>query len=185
MSPLIWRFFKLLYGQPEGVSYFGKNAKEGNNWFIAFQLQQLYNHFSFIENALKLIPGAYSYWLRLWGSSIGQKVIWTSGAQIVDRTHLKIGSRVLLGNQSYLTAHIIKKKNKRYLLYVKDVEIGDDVVLAFQCVISPGVKIEDEAFVEAGGVLYPNQKLEKGMTHERFKELLGNRFYSLLKKHRE
>lgn len=176
---------KRLYGQPHGASYFGKHAKDGNNWFVAFQLQQLYNHFDFIERTLRLFPELYSLWLRLWGSTIGTKIIWTAQCQIVDRTHLSIGDRVLVGNQTYITAHMIKKKDNKYLLFVKPVTIGSDIVLAFQCVISPGVIIEDRAFVEAGGVLYPNEKLEKGKTHERFKELLGNRFYSLLKKHRE
>jgi hypothetical protein len=181
-SPIIWRHMKEKYGQPSGASYFGKNAKHGNNWFVAYQLQQLYNSFAFFEKILKIIPGMFSLWLRFWGSNVGEKINWTPGSKIVDRTHLTIGSRVLIGNECYISAHIIKKSDNKYLLYIKQVEIGDDVVLALQVIVSPGVKIKNNAFLEAGSGVYPNGVIEEGEHHERFKELFEPRFDSLFRK---
>ncbi len=180
-SPLIWTYMKNKYGQPSGVSYFGKHTKHGNNWFVAYQLQQLYNSFSFFEKVLKLTPGYYSSWLRLWGSEVGKKINWTPGSKIVDRTHLKIGNRVLVGNETYISAHAIKKRDDKYLLYVKQVEIGDDVVLALQVIVSPGVKIKNKAFLEAGAGVYPNHIVEEGENYERFKELFEPRFDALFR----
>ena len=181
-SPIIWRYMLDKYGKPSGASYFGKHAKHGNNWFVAYQLQQLYNSFSFFEKILKLTPGAFSTWLRFWGSDVGEKVNWTPGSKVVDRTHLSIGSRVLVGNECYISAHIIKKRDNKYLLYVKQVEIGDDVVLALQVIVSPGVKIKNNAFLEAGSGVYPNGVIEEGEHHERFKELFEPRFDALFRK---
>lgn len=184
-SPIICRYMMDKYGKSKGVYYFGKNAKHGNNWFVSYQLQQIYTSFPFFERVLKLIPGFYSAWLRLWGAEIGEKVNWTSGCEIVDRPHLTIGNRSLIGNHTYISAHVIKKKEDKYLLYVKDVSIGSDVVCAFQCTLAPGAKVEDEAFIEAGAAVYPNETIEKGAHHERFKELFGDRFNSLFQKTRQ
>ncbi len=161
-APIIWRVVKAIWGQPEGISYLGTKTKDGNPWFVAFHLQQLFNSFHFFEQILILLPGAYSAWLRLWGSEIGNKVNWTPECRVVDRTHLKIGSRVLIGNHSYIAAHAIKKRGDKYLLYVKGVEIGDDVVLAYRVTIAPGAKVSAGSFIEAGKAVYPNQTSDNG-----------------------
>lgn len=183
-SPIIWRYMMDKFGKPQGAYYFGKNSKHGSNWFVSYQLQQMYTSFPFFERVLKLIPGFYSAWLRLWGAQIGSKVNWTAGCEIVDRPHVTIGDKCLIGNQTYISAHIIKKKNDKYLLFIKDVFVGNNVVCAFQCTLAPGAKVHDEAFIEAGAAVYPNQVVEKGEHHERFKELFGDRFYSLFEKAR-
>lgn len=156
--PLLWRVVKARYGQPEGVSYLGDKTNDGNLWWVAFHLQYLFNSFHFFEQALMLFPGAYSAWLRLWGSNIGVKVNWTPECRCVDRTHLNIGSRVLIGNRSYLSGHAIKKRGDRYLLYVKGVEVGDDAVLSYSVTLAPGAKVAARAFIEAGQAVYPNQE---------------------------
>lgn len=181
-APLIWRYMLSKYGRPYGAFGFGKKAQHGNNWLVAYQLQVFYTSFPFFERVLKMIPGAYSAWLRMWGAQIGKKVNWTSGCEIVDRTHLTIGDRCLIGNQSYISAHFIIKENGKYVLYVKDVTIGNDVVLALQCVIAPGAVLKDKVLVEAGGAVYPSEVVEQGVRHERFEELFNGRFYPLLKK---
>jgi acetyltransferase-like isoleucine patch superfamily enzyme len=177
-SPLIWRYFRARYGLPEGITYLGKHAPYGNLWYVAHQLQHVYTAFHYLERMLMLIPGAYSAWLRLWGSKIGKKITWTPEAIIVDRTHLTIGDRCLVGNRTYITAHAIKKKENKYLLYVKSVEIGNDVVLAYECHITCGAKVGDRALVESGGAVYPNQSVEPGATHERFEEVFSDRFHT-------
>lgn len=155
--PLLWRVVKKIWGQPEGVSYLGVKTKEGNSWWVAFHLQQLFNTFHFFEQLLTLFPGVYSAWLRLWGSEIGKKVNWTPESRLVDRTHLRIGDRVLIGNHSYLAAHAIKKRGDKYLLYVKAVEVGADAVLAYRVTLAPGAVVEPGSFIEAGKAVYPNQ----------------------------
>ncbi len=155
--PLVWRLIRAIWGQPEGISYLGIKTEQGNSWWVAFHLQQIFNTFHFFEQALTLLPGFYSAWLRLWGSEVGKKVNWTPECRVVDRTHLLIGDRVLIGNHSYIAAHAIKKRGNKYLLYVKGVEIGDDVVLSYRVTLAPGAKVSSGSFVEAGKAVYPNQ----------------------------
>lgn len=161
----------LFFHQPKSVSRIGKNAIEGNMWMIAFQLQQFYNALPFLESLLKIIPGLYSAWLRLWGCRIGAKVNWTPGCQVVDRTLLEVGDRCLIGNMSYISGHAIKKKDDTYILFIKKVIIGNDCVISYSSTLSPGSVMGDRSFLEAGGVLYPNYKLNAGEKYERFQEL--------------
>ncbi len=83
---------------------------------------------------------------------------------------------------SYLSAHAIKKKDNKYILYVKDVLIGNDVVISYSVTIAPGVVIKSKAFIDSGAVVYPNDLIEEGQKYERFEELLNDRFNFLLKR---
>ena len=171
MSPLIWRLIQRRYPLTYGFEKIGKKSQSGSLWMVSYQLQHLYNSYAVFEKVLKTFPEAYSAWLRLWGAKVGEKNNWTSGCEVVDRPYLSIGDRCLVGNKAYLSAHVIKKSNGNYILYTKPLELGSDIVLSFFVTIGPGIKIEDECFVEAGGTLYPNYHLKKGETYARYQEL--------------
>jgi acetyltransferase-like isoleucine patch superfamily enzyme len=181
-SPFIWRILSWLYGPTPTMSYLGRRAERGNLWYLGHKLQEVYETFDFLENFLKSIPGAYSAWLRLWGAEIGKKVNWTSGCKLVDRPYIHIGDRSLIGNMSYISAHAIKKKDGRYVLLVKGVEIKEDVVVSYSVTISPGVILEANTFIESGAVVYPNKIVKQGQKYERFEELFDERFNFLFKR---
>jgi acetyltransferase-like isoleucine patch superfamily enzyme len=168
IPPLKWRVVAKMFPPKKGVSYVGKNATKENSWIISYHLQQVYNAIPMIENTLKIIPGLYSLWLRLWGARIGKKVNWTAQSINVDRPFIHIGDRTLIGNQSYLSAHAIKKKDDRYILYLQDVIIENDVVIAVQVLIGPGVHIHNKAFVSARAGVRPGTKISEGEIYEKF-----------------
>jgi len=165
LSPFMWVLLRVIFRQKvEGTFHIGKRTPHGNIWFLYYQLQSVYAHFVIFERALKIFPGAYSSWLRLWGSKIGHAVNWTPECQIVDRGHLEIGDRVFIGNRSYLSAHVIKKSKDRYFLYVKRIQIGADTMISYQAHISPGVVIGSRVHLEPGAELYPNMRVADGET---------------------
>jgi hypothetical protein len=171
LSPLLWILLRTAFGSvTEGAYWVGKHAEGGNLWLLYYNLQSFYTHFSAFERSLRLVPGLYSAWLRLWGSKIGRKVIWTAECQVVDRGHLEIGDRVFLGNRCYLSAHALKKKKNRYFLYVKKIKVGSDSMVSFAVNLGPGVEIGTRAHIDAGAGLYPNTRVGDGETyveHER------------------
>ncbi len=175
-SPLIWRLMNARYGPIPMVSRIGVKAESGSLWLVSNRLQELYETFEVLEKVLKTLPGLYSAWLRLWGARIGRKVNWTAGCKIVDRPFVHIGDRCLIGNQSYISAHAIKKKQDRYQLFVKDVRIGSHVVISYASTLGPGAVVGDRAFIESGAAVYPNREIPEGKHHERFEELLDGRF---------
>lgn len=164
--PLMWRFLSPFIPAQMGSSYLGVHTETVNGWFVSYQIQRIYNALPFLESVLKLVPGLYSSWLRLWGARIGAKVNWTSQSKVIDRPFIHIGDRCLIGNAAYLSAHSIKKKDDRYLLYLKEISIGSDVVLSLQSIVGPGVTIGNRAFVMARTAILPNTTISEGQIYQ-------------------
>ncbi len=162
---LIHKIHDYFYPIEEGISYL--QGKEYSPWWGSHQIQSIYITFSFFESALRLIPGAFSLWLRLWGAKVGQNVYWTPNLEIADRSLIEIGDRVVFGQSCGLFAHIVKPKKQDLMLYVKKIKIGNNVFLGANSYLAPGVIIPDGTFISADSRLYPNAlvgNLEKDIT---------------------
>src|SRR5262249_28318299 len=83
-----FRVHDLLWPLVEGRSRL--DAPGYSPWWGGHQFQVMYTAFPALEAALRLVPGAYSAWLRLWGSRIGRRVHWTPRVEITDRSLLEV-----------------------------------------------------------------------------------------------
>lgn len=156
---LIYRIHEYFYPLKEGISYLqGKNYSP---WWGSHQIQVIYIAFPALETLLRLIPGAFSLWLRLWGSKVGKNVYWTPQLEISDRSLIEIGDNVVFGNGVGIYSHIIKPKKQDLLLYVKKVKIGNNVFLGAWNHIAPGVSIIDGTYVPVFTHIYPNKKFSQ------------------------
>ncbi|MBD1905080.1 MULTISPECIES: acyl transferase [Cyanophyceae] len=156
---LVYRIHQLFYPIKEGISYLGK--KEYSPWWGSHQIQVIYIAFPALETLLRLIPGAFSIWLRLWGAKVGKSVYWTPQLEISDRGLIEIGDRVIFGHGIGIYSHIIKPRKNDLMLYVKKVKIGTNVFLGAWNHVGPGVAVEDETYVPVATHLYPNKKFSK------------------------
>ena len=84
-------------------------------WWGGHQCQLMYSAFPALEAALRLVPGLYSGWLRLWGSRVA------------------------------CYAHLVKRRDVGLVLYVRRIRIGDGVLLGAGSRLGPGVCIENGA----------------------------------------
>jgi hypothetical protein len=157
----IYRIHDYFYPVSEGISYLC--GKEYSPWWGSHQIQVIYITFPFLEAALRLIPGVYSFWLRLWGSSVGKNVYWTPHLEVADRGLLEIGDDVVFGNAIGIYSHVIKPRKNDLMLYVKKVKIGSNVFLGASSALAPGVVIEDNTFVPITSHLYPNKLVNNQM----------------------
>jgi len=90
------------------------------------------------------VPGVYSLWLRLWGSRIGALVYWSPGVTILDRSLLRVGSRVIFGVGVRVSAHVLAPSaDGRPSLHVAPISIGDDVLVGAHSCLLPGCVIGD------------------------------------------
>jgi hypothetical protein len=151
----VYRIHHHFYPIQEGISYLC--GTEYSPWWGSHQIQVIYITFPFLEAALRLIPGVFSLWLRLWGSKVGQNVYWTPQLEIADRGLLEIGDRVVFGHAVGMSSHVIKPKKNDLMLYVKKIRIGNDVFLGAKSGFSPGVTIENETFVPVFTQIHPNK----------------------------
>ncbi|MBL9039498.1 MAG: hypothetical protein JNG84_13345 [Archangium sp.] len=148
----VYRLFALLVPLHDGASHLGpKEAPSG--WAMAHRFQILFHVFESLERVLRLFPGVYSAWLRAWGSTIGKRVVWTPHTRIGDRTHLRIGDDVFIGNASYLSPHLARRKNGRYLVLVKPIVLEAGSTVGTHCILGPGAHLKPGEEMRAFSVL--------------------------------
>jgi acetyltransferase-like isoleucine patch superfamily enzyme len=149
----------LVHPTEEGLSYLASSRY--SPWWGGHQLQLLFIAFPTFEVLLRLIPGAFSLWLKLWGSQVGSQVYWTPHLEILDRGFVRIGDGVVFGHRVGLYPHVIRPRDGDLLLLVKCIQIGSGCFVGAGCHLGPGVSIEDGAAVPVGSEMYPNQKYKK------------------------
>ncbi|NJR18272.1 MAG: acyl transferase [Calothrix sp. CSU_2_0] len=155
---LINKIHTYFYPIEEGISYLC--GKKYSPWWGSHQIQSIYITFPTLERILRMIPGAFTLWLRLWGAKIGQNIYWTAHIEISDRTLLEIGDNVVFGHACGLYSHVIKPKKNDLMLYVKKIKVGNNVFIGAGSHIAAGVNVVDETFLTACTHLYPNSRLE-------------------------
>ena len=122
-------------------------------WWFTSQWQVIFNRLPWIEEIIRLVPGLYSIWLRLWGAKIGKFVYWTPGLQILDRPLLEIGDRVVFGAGVKISPHIIMpNKERQTVLRVATVSIGSDVLVGAYSLLLAGSWI-------ASGEISPGKRI--------------------------
>ncbi|MBE9118471.1 acyl transferase [Lusitaniella coriacea LEGE 07157] len=153
---LCHRIHNYFYPLKEGISYL--ISDDYSPWWGSHQFQEIYIACPFLEAILRLIPGAFSAWLRLWGAKVGNNVYWTPKLEIADRGFVEIGDRTIFGYDVQLYPHIVKPKKNNLMLYLKTIKIGSDVFLGAGSHCGPGVIIQEGTYIPVATDLYPNQK---------------------------
>lgn len=146
IPPLLFRLYILKH--PIKAGRWVLNHPAHCDWWIAHQLQMLYAALPALEALLRLVPGAYSTWLRLWGSKVGKRVYWTVRVEVLDRHMLRIGDDVVFGHRVYCTSHIIHRKpNGDLVLIVRATRIGKGTLIGAGARIGPGVRIPEKSVI--------------------------------------
>ncbi len=154
---LIYRIHDYFYPVKEGIYYL--KSPDYSPWWGSHQIQAIYITFPALESGLRLIPGAFSLWLRLWGAKIGRGIYWLPNLEIADRSLIEIGDRAIVGHRVGIYSHVIKPKHNNLMLYIKSVKIGNDVFLGSGTHLGPGVTVADGAYLPIATHLYPNTKV--------------------------
>lgn len=146
LPPLFWRIYRGFWGQKRRVWVLNRRGR--CDWWIAHQTQGLFAALPGLEALLRLVPGLYSFWLRLWGSKIGRGVYWTARVEILDRHNLTVGDGVVFGHRVIVTGHVIVKKRGGLMVLVeRSTEIGAGCFIGADARIAPGVKLKPGTIV--------------------------------------
>jgi acetyltransferase-like isoleucine patch superfamily enzyme len=159
---LTYRLHEWRYPIVDGIYYLMGN--DYNPWWGSHQIQTIYIVLPVLEKILQVIPGVFSVWLRWWGAEVGANVYWVPQIEIADRGLLKIGNNVVFGYQVRLFSHVVKPRKSDLMLYIKRIEIGNNVFIGVGSNLGPGVVLEDNVFVQAKTDLYPNQRVTADAT---------------------
>ena len=168
VAPLTLRILLRWTPIAEGVSVIGKKFSP---WLAAHHIQAFYDALPYLESLLRVIPGFYSMWLRLWGSRVGYGVEWAVNVSIRDRNLMDIGNRVVFSHGVELVAHVRRKMEaggSRVL--VRNVRIGSYAFLGAGVSVSAGAVVPSNAQVPALRVICANETFGDAVRHPRPEE---------------
>jgi acetyltransferase-like isoleucine patch superfamily enzyme len=143
--------------------YYTTDSNQFLLWWLSLQLQMLFNRLPFLEEILRFIPGAYSTWLRLWGSRIGKFTYWSPGVRILDRSFLDVGDNVVFGAGVRLNPHVIDRtENGVSQLALATIQIGSETLVGGYSLLTAGTQIESGETVRAFRVSPPFSHWKNG-----------------------
>lgn len=154
-----FRFMGLFYPIKEGKSDLAKDKY--SPWWGGHQIQLLFYVVPQFEAFLRVIPGAFSLWLRLWGSKVGKGVYWTPNVEIDDRSMVEIGNHALFGHKVELVSHVVGGKKGVFSLYSKNIVIGDGAFVGAGSRLGPGSEVEAGCFLPVLSDLYIDEYIPK------------------------
>ena len=158
---LAFRIHNLIFPLKEDLQRDFNDPKKYSAWWGGHHIQLIFYWLPFLEVGLRLIPGAFSLWLRLWGSKIGKKVFWTPLVMIEDRSLLEVGDDVIWGHMSKAISHVIyPSKTGTLVCYVKKVKIGSQCFIGAQSQIGPGCNVADQTMIPVMTTLTINKKVD-------------------------
>jgi hypothetical protein len=141
VPPLVGRAQLMFF--PITPGSYGLDAPEFLRWWASAQTQILFCRLPFLEEILRLLPGCYSLWLRLWGAKIGRLTYWAPGLRILDRSFLEIGDNVVFGAGVRLNPHVIADDEMSVpRLHVGPVRIGDGCQIGGYSLLTAGSRVE-------------------------------------------
>ena len=138
-------------------------TREFFTWWSLLNLQVVFCRFSFLEELLRMVPGLYSAWLRLWGSRIGRLTYWAAGTAILERQYLDIGDDVMLGAGARLNAHVLVRNNTGQLeLLLAPIKIGAGAMVGGYSLLTTGTEIAPGEMTRAMTMSPPFTRWENG-----------------------
>ena len=140
LPPLLAR--AVVKGFPFRATVIETGTADFFKWWALLNLQVLFCRLPALEEAMRLVPAAYSAWLRLWGSHIGRLVYWSPGTRVLDRSFLDIGDDVVFGAAVRLNPHVMARSDNGALqLILAPVKIGPRAVIGGYALLTAGTEI--------------------------------------------
>jgi acetyltransferase-like isoleucine patch superfamily enzyme len=135
-------------------------------WLAAHHIQAFYDALPYLEALLRVIPGFYSMWLRMWGSRVGYGVTWPVRMDVIDRHLMDIGNRVTFDREVELVAHVRQKtEGAGSRVLVRAVRVGSHAFLGARVRVGPGATIPHNANVPAMTVVGVNETYGETARH--------------------
>ncbi len=129
------------------------------HWWLMLQLQLPFNRLPFLEEALRLVPGLYPLWIRLWGGQLSAKSFVGPGVMIGDRHLIRVGPRSVLGARAGFAGHIaFRDPAGRWQVIVAPCEVGADAIVGGDAGMGPGAVLADGATLPAARHLGPHKR---------------------------
>ena len=126
-------------------------------------LQMLFCRLPMLEELLRLVPGLYSLWLRLWGARVGRLTYWGAGLRILDRSFLQIGDDVIFGAAVRLNPHVLARNERGETeLLLARIVVGERTMVGGYSLLTAGTEIAPDESTRAFLVSPPFSRWRNG-----------------------
>ena len=161
VPPILVRLLSI--ARPQRAGSYALDAPDFLWWWASAQWQVLFCRFPFLEEALRLVPGIYSAWLRLWGAKIGSLTYWAPEVRILDRSLLEIGDGVVFGMGVRINPHVIAGEGGGSArLHLGPVSIGSHCRIGGYSLLTAGTVIEPGQTLKAFSLSPPFSRWSDG-----------------------
>ena len=148
VPPLAARVVKILAPIPEG--HISLRTRAFFTWWALANLQMIFCRLPMLEEFIRLVPGLYSLWLRLWGARVGRLTYWGAGLRILDRSFLCIGDDVIFGAAVRLNPHVLHRNEQGKMeLILASVVVGDRAMVGGYSLLTAGTEIATDECTRA------------------------------------
>ena len=104
VPPLVCRLVLLAFGTPHGRAL-TQHDRAYKVWWFTYQWQVLFNRLPWLDEILRLVPGLYALWIRLWGGRVSLFSFWAPGALVVDRPLVVVEAGAVIGAGAGVSGH--------------------------------------------------------------------------------
>jgi len=164
LPPIVQRVMLRWSAMKQGVAEL--DGRAFSPWLASHHIQAMYDALPFLESLLRVFPGFYSLWLRMWGSRVGYGVEWAVRMDVLDRSLMDIGNRVVFEREVELAAHVRKKTDGgRTRALVRGVRIGSYAFLGAGSRVSAGASIPSNASVPEMTMVGVNEVFGDAVRH--------------------
>ena len=152
--PVLARLLILCCGKPTGRLTLQMPAYR--TWWLLTQLQLPFNRLPWLEEGLRLVPGLYAAWIRLWGGNLSALAFVGPGVCITDRHLVRVERGAVLGLHSTLAGHaVVRDAAGRFLIIAAEPVVESHAILGGRSAVGPGATVHAGHLLPAGRLLSP------------------------------
>jgi hypothetical protein len=155
VPPCVCRLTLFAFGRPQGRGL-TQDTRAYKVWWFTHQWQVVFNRLPWLEELLRLVPGAYALWIGMWGGSVSPWAYWAPGSIVVDR-HLVIVERgAVIGMGAGLTGHIASlRADGTFTVDIAAPRVGRGAIMGTRSGLGPSAELADHQVLPAGRLIPP------------------------------
>jgi hypothetical protein len=154
VPPLACRLALIVFGRPQGRAL-TQHDRAYKVWWFTYQWQVLFNRLPWIEEILRLTPGLYVLWLRLWGGRVSLLSFWAPGALVIDRPLIVVEAGAVIGAGAGLAGHSgMLAPDGSYRIDIGTAHVGRGAIMGARSGLAAG-ELASGQMLPAGRMIKP------------------------------
>jgi hypothetical protein len=153
LPPAVCRLTLAAFGTPCGRGL-TQDARAFKVWWFLHQWQIVFDRLPWLEELLRLAPGLYALWLRMWGGRVSPLVYWGAGSLVVDRPLVVVEAGAIIGMGAALTGHLgVRGEDGIYRVDIAAPHVGSGAIMGARSGLGPGAELAADRMLPAGRLI--------------------------------